>query len=323
MSNVALNAPSAGPSRLDAANPPREAGPQRNNSDLTPQQKELLLDLTQLTLDLVGIVDPTGAADVASGAISLARGDWLGAAISGVSALLPYAGDLAKLGKLPKLLDTISSIVNVAKQDMRFAKAVEPLMQQIRSALKGADFGFLPEAAQKAMRKLEAKADEFFRTAKLARGEGAFALAETLPYSPAGKVFGQANEASCVAASIRMVLKNGDEVPEAWVRQAAKIDDTGGKFSDAASALQQFGAGSYRAVDKATVQTLETALAKGDPVIASVKTDITGGAHAVVVDAIRDGKVYIRDPYPPGVGSSYAVSIEDFKAAFTGRAVLP
>lgn len=76
-------------------------------------------------------------------------------------------------------------------------------------------------------------------------------------------------------------------------------------------------------MDKASVQTLEAALAKGQPIIASVKTDITGGAHAVVVDAIRDGKVSIRDPYPPGVGSSYAVSIADFQAAFTGRAVLP
>lgn len=42
----------------------------------------LKLDLASFVLDMVGIVDPTGAADVASGAISLWRGDWLSAGIS-------------------------------------------------------------------------------------------------------------------------------------------------------------------------------------------------------------------------------------------------
>lgn len=301
----------------------RQTALEQGAGDLSAQQQALLLDLTQLTLDLVGIVDPTGAADLASGAISLSRGDWLGAAISGISALLPYAGDLAKLGKLPKLVETLGNIVNVAKTDARFAQAVRPMMDQLRSALRGADFSFLPEGAQRAMRSLQAKADEFFRTAKLARGEGAFALAETLPYTPAGRVFGQMNESSCVAASIRMVLRNGDEVPESIVRQVANVDNLGGTMTDAARALQELGASGYRAVDGLNLAGLETALGGGQSVIVSVRTELTGGAHALVVDAVRDGKVFVRDPYPPGMGASYAIAADVFAAAMTGRAVIP
>jgi hypothetical protein len=110
----------------------------QGKSDLSPQQQALLLELTQLTLDLVGIVDPTGAADLASGAISPGRGNWLGAAISGISALLPYAGDLAKLGKLHKLVETLGNIVQVAKTDARFAQAVRPLIVSV--GLKLHDF---------------------------------------------------------------------------------------------------------------------------------------------------------------------------------------
>ena len=61
---------------------------ERGANDLSPQQKELILDLTQVTLDLIGIVDPTGAADVASGLISARRGDWLGAGISALGLVL-------------------------------------------------------------------------------------------------------------------------------------------------------------------------------------------------------------------------------------------
>lgn len=301
--------------------PPSE--PTDRGASLSAQQRELLLDMTQLTLDLVGIVDPTGAADLASGAISLSRGDLLGAAISGISALLPYAGDLAKLGKLPRLAETLGRIVDVAKTDGAFARAVRPMMEQLKGALRGADLGFLPDAARRALRSVEARVDEFFRTARLARGEGAFAAVETLPYTAAGRVFGQANEASCMAASMRMVLPDGANIPEAWIRQAAGVDATGGLLSDVPRALSQFGLDGYRSVTGATVDTLKTALARGEPVIASVRTDVTGGAHALVVDAIRDGKVYIRDPYPPGAGASYAVTVEQFAAAFTGRAVVP
>ena len=66
---------------------------------------ELALDVTQMALDIVGLVDPTPISDGANGLISLARGDWLGAGISAVS-MIPYVGDAAKLGKLGRYAET-------------------------------------------------------------------------------------------------------------------------------------------------------------------------------------------------------------------------
>ena len=65
---------------------------------------ELALDVTQMALDIVGLVDPTPISDGVNGLISLGRSDWLGAGISAVS-MIPYVGDAAKLGKLGRYAD--------------------------------------------------------------------------------------------------------------------------------------------------------------------------------------------------------------------------
>lgn len=57
------------------------------------QQREAALDTTQLGLGVAGIPDPSGAADAANAAISLARGDYFGFVLDGISAV-PWAGDL-------------------------------------------------------------------------------------------------------------------------------------------------------------------------------------------------------------------------------------
>ncbi|MCA8956124.1 MAG: DUF4150 domain-containing protein, partial [Planctomycetes bacterium] len=63
---------------------------------------EQVLDATQMTIDLAGIADPTPLSDGVSAAISVARGDWLGAGLSIVS-MVPYFGDaLAKPAKAAK-----------------------------------------------------------------------------------------------------------------------------------------------------------------------------------------------------------------------------
>lgn len=56
------------------------------------QVTEADLDKAQLALGAVGIADPTGAADAANAGISLARGDYFGFVLDGISAI-PYAGD--------------------------------------------------------------------------------------------------------------------------------------------------------------------------------------------------------------------------------------
>lgn len=66
-----------------------------------------ILDMVQMGFDVAGIFDPTPASDGISGAISLARGDWLGAGISLVS-MVPYVGDLAKAGKIGKWAQAVA-----------------------------------------------------------------------------------------------------------------------------------------------------------------------------------------------------------------------
>jgi N-acetyl-gamma-glutamylphosphate reductase len=56
--------------------------------------------------------------------------------------IIPYLGDLAKIGKLPKLLKVVENVVSMAKADARFAKVVTPLLNKNRNALDcSADFG--------------------------------------------------------------------------------------------------------------------------------------------------------------------------------------
>ena len=88
---------------------------------------ELALDITQMGLDIVGIFDPTPISDGASGLISLARGDFLGAGISALS-MVPYVGDAAKVGKLGDFAQTLAKAVDAAKSSPEVAKAIAPAM---------------------------------------------------------------------------------------------------------------------------------------------------------------------------------------------------
>jgi short repeat uncharacterized protein predicted to be involved in signal transduction/putative RNase toxin 17 of polymorphic toxin system len=69
--------------------------------------------VAQIVLDLIGIFDPTGATDGASGVISLANGDWLGAGLSAVS-IIPYAGDAFAKG--PKIAKDLKGFAWLAKR---------------------------------------------------------------------------------------------------------------------------------------------------------------------------------------------------------------
>ncbi|MDX2062249.1 MAG: DUF6443 domain-containing protein [Bacteroidia bacterium] len=70
-------------------------------------------------LDIVGIIDPSGVADGINATLYAEEGNNADAAISGLGALLPYVGDLAKgvrLGKgISKITDAISSTSKTSK----------------------------------------------------------------------------------------------------------------------------------------------------------------------------------------------------------------
>ena len=138
------------------------AGPGATSLDaaaVAERREALMLDLTQIGLSIAGIFDPTPVSDGLDGLISVFRGDWLGAGISVVS-MIPYLGDAAKLGKLPKFLDTIANAVDLAKMDAAFAAAARPAFDKIAAALDAVPIDSLPAAAQDTLKAMRAKLDE-------------------------------------------------------------------------------------------------------------------------------------------------------------------
>ncbi|NPC85977.1 hypothetical protein HPC49_48315, partial [Pyxidicoccus fallax] len=92
---------------------------------LSKLQDALTSDLAQAAVDVAGIADPTPISDGISAAMSLAKGDLVGAGLSLVS-MIPYAGDaLAKTAKGAKLAKRISNLrksIAVATANLNKAK---------------------------------------------------------------------------------------------------------------------------------------------------------------------------------------------------------
>ncbi|SIT17373.1 RHS repeat-associated core domain-containing protein [Belliella pelovolcani] len=78
-------------------------------------------DILVAALDIAGIFDPTGAADIAAGSIEMKNGNfWSGmASYAGVA---PLIGDVAKLGKVPKHLKTINNAIDATKNRVKLRK---------------------------------------------------------------------------------------------------------------------------------------------------------------------------------------------------------
>lgn len=103
-------------------------------ADETAELRHLTTDLAQIVLDITGFVDPTPVSDGLNALISLGRGDWLGAGLSGL-AMVPYIGDLAKAGKFPKYLKTIERAIVLAQQSERARRALLPVFRKLDEAL--------------------------------------------------------------------------------------------------------------------------------------------------------------------------------------------
>lgn len=122
----------------------------------------LALDIVQFSLDMVGIVEPTPFADGASGLISLARGEWLNAAISGAS-MLPYLGDAAKLGKLPKYAHSVAEAIKLAARDEKFAARLRPALERLYEALGKVPLDRLPKDAAEPLRGMMREIEAFLK----------------------------------------------------------------------------------------------------------------------------------------------------------------
>ena len=123
---------------------------------------ELALDVTQMALDIVGLVDPTPISDGVNGLISLGRGDWLGAGISAVS-MIPYVGDAAKLGKLGRYAETMANAVDLAKANPAIAKQLGPAMEKLRESFGHIPLDKLPQPMREALAPIKSKLDDFAR----------------------------------------------------------------------------------------------------------------------------------------------------------------
>ena len=119
-------------------------------------------DVTQIALDIVGLVDPTPISDGVNGLISLGRGDWLGAGISAVS-MIPYVGDAAKLGKLGRYAETMANAVDLAKANPAIAKQLGPAMEKLREAFGHIPLDKLPQPMREALAPIKSKLDDFAR----------------------------------------------------------------------------------------------------------------------------------------------------------------
>jgi hypothetical protein len=140
---------------------------------------EVVLDLTQMTLDIVGIFDQTGLSDGANALISAGRGDWVGAGLS-VLAVVPVVGALAAAGKLGKWAETVAN--NPAAR-----AALEPMLRRLNDAIGAipdAVMRNLPDEMRSTLEGLKTKLDEFFGVASRTFSNGVEAVAERLGISP-------------------------------------------------------------------------------------------------------------------------------------------
>ncbi len=81
-------------------------------------------DVLSAGLDIVGIFDPTGVADVLGASLAAEQGDWGSALISSVG-VVPYLGDVAKVGKIGKDVKIIENAIDGIKAVNGNSKASE------------------------------------------------------------------------------------------------------------------------------------------------------------------------------------------------------
>jgi len=99
-------------------------------------------------------------------------------------------------------------------------------------------------------------------------------------------------------------------------------DISGTALSNIPSGLQQLGfSGTARYSATMTTESITMATNGGASVIVNVTTE-AGGIHAIVIDSIKGGMAYVRDPWPLGTGSSYAVPANALGSVLTGKGVV-
>lgn len=71
-------------------------------------------DVLTASLDLVGVFDPTGVADIAAATLEAKQGNYGNAFLSGLG-VVPLVGDIGKVGKVGKHLKTLEKSIDGVK----------------------------------------------------------------------------------------------------------------------------------------------------------------------------------------------------------------
>ncbi|MHA6316152.1 DNA/RNA non-specific endonuclease [Altererythrobacter sp. CAU 1778] len=143
-----------------------------------PSTATVVADLTQMTLDLVGIVEPTPFADGSNALISLGRmggalwnrewGEAGGHLLNGTlsaAGVIPYLGDAAKAGKIGKWAQTVADAVTMAARNPAARGALEAPLREIRDLLDKIPQGAIdamPGSARESLERMRTQLDEFF-----------------------------------------------------------------------------------------------------------------------------------------------------------------
>lgn len=126
-----------------------------------PSKAELILDIVQFAADLIGIADPTGTVDAVNGLGYLVRGKWIDAATSAIS-LIPYVGDLSKVSKIPKAVQTCLDAMRLAATDAKFMRQLRPALKNLKElALDKIPVDQLPKAAADQIKYLRREIERF------------------------------------------------------------------------------------------------------------------------------------------------------------------
>ena len=131
---------------------------------------DIKLDFTQFVIDLVGIGDPSGAADILNAGISAWRGDWFGMATSLVS-VIPGA-DIVKFLKLNKYGQTIIRLSRFLIENPQLLKKMQQFLEVLQPIVKALPVDLIAKTSDEAsmtVRMIQSKFDDLLRRAKAVR----------------------------------------------------------------------------------------------------------------------------------------------------------
>lgn len=110
---------------------------------------------------------------------------------------------------------------------------------------------------------------------------------------------------------------------EQYLAEALSTDINGASILDIPDALFYSYLDDISAIAEKDIKfsKLMGSLNEGDKAIVSIGTK-DFGSHAVVLEKIEKGKVFLRDPLPIHQGASYSMTIESFEKIFNKKAVI-